>query len=89
MNMDLGSDIRVDLLRQLAEQAMTDPDFRAIARENLAGALAQYGYDLNEEEMRLVLRFRASLEEAGIDLFLLENLPGSYGELIKSFAPSN
>jgi hypothetical protein len=89
MDMELDNGIRVDLLRQLAEQAMTDPDFRAVARDDLAGALAQYGYDLNEQEMELVLRFRASLEEAGIDLFLLENLPGSYGELIKSFAPSD
>ena len=63
-------EVRIDVLTRLAEQAMADPAFRAEAREDLAGALVAHGYDLNEREMALVSRFRATLEEAGIDLFL-------------------
>ncbi len=73
MAMDQHSgEIRMDVLRRLAEQAMSDPDFRAVARHDLDGALRQYGYDLNERELVLVHRFRAALEEAGIDLFLMD-----------------
>ncbi len=64
------SDVRLDLLQRLAEQAMSDPEFRAIARDDLGAALSAHGYDLNEREMGLVMRFRASLAEAGVDLFL-------------------
>lgn len=63
-------DIRLPLLKRLAEQAMSDPEFRAVARVNLDHALQEYGYDLNEQEQALVRRFRDSLEEAGVDLFL-------------------
>ena len=62
--------IRMDVLTRLAELAMTDADFRAIASQDLETALTQYGYELNEHEMAFVSRFRATLEEAGIDLFL-------------------
>jgi len=62
--------VRIDVLRRLAEQAMTDLDFRSVARDDLELALQQFGYDLNETEMTLVLKFRAVLEEAGLDLFL-------------------
>jgi hypothetical protein len=72
--MDATDEIRMDVLRRLAEQAMSDPDFRAVARHDLNGALKTYGYDLNERELALVLRFRAALEEAGVDLFLKEKL---------------
>ncbi|HET8523931.1 MAG TPA: hypothetical protein VFL82_11885 [Thermomicrobiales bacterium] len=72
--MDATDEIRMDILQRLAEQAMSDPDFRAVARHDLNGALQQYGYDLNERELALVLRFRAALEEAGVDLFLKEKL---------------
>jgi hypothetical protein len=58
------------VLRRLAEQAMTDLEFRSVARDDLELALRQFGYDLNETEMTLVLKFRAVLEEAGLDLFL-------------------
>lgn len=71
---DLGVDIRIDVLQQLAEQAMSDPDFRAVARHDLEGALQQFGYDLNTAEMELVLAFRRSLADAGIDLFLTEKI---------------
>jgi hypothetical protein len=72
------AEVRMDVLQRLAEQAMSDPDFRAIARDDLTGALDQYGYDLNEHELDLVLRFRAALEEAGVDLSLAEKLGPEY-----------
>jgi hypothetical protein len=68
------TDVRIPLLMRLAEQAMSDPDFRAVAREDLDRALAQYGYELNAKERTLVFRFRAALEEAGIDLDLTKEL---------------
>ena len=71
---DIGADVRIDVLQRLAEQAMSDLDFRAVARHDLEGALKQFGYDLNESEMELVLAFRRSLAEAGIDLFLEERV---------------
>lgn len=77
-------EIRLPLLKQLAEQAMSDPGFRAVARVDLDRALREYGYDLNDQEQTLVRRFRESLEEAGVDLFLspeLElDLNGDLGE---------
>ena len=69
-----NDEIRMDVLQRLAEQAMSDPAFREVARDDLEGALARYGYDLNERELFLVLRFRAALEDANVDLFLRENL---------------
>jgi hypothetical protein len=71
---ELSADIRIDVLQRLAEQAMSDPDFRAVARHDLEGALEQFGYDLNDAEMELVLAFRRSLADAGIDLFLEERI---------------
>ncbi len=76
--------IRMDVLQRLAEQAMSDPAFRAVARHDVTGALAQYGYDLNDRELALVLRFRAALEEAGVDLFLTERLGDEYMDLLRS-----
>ncbi len=70
-----GSEVRVDLLKRLAEQAMSDPAFRQVARNDLAAALATYGYDLNERELALVSRFRATLADAGVDLDLVHDLP--------------
>jgi len=63
-------EIRLPLLQQLAEQAMSDPAFREIARDDLGAALDAHGYRLNERELALVMRFRAALAEAGVDLFL-------------------
>jgi hypothetical protein len=71
---DLAADVRIDVLQRLAEQAMSDLDFRAVARHDLEGALRQFGYDLNESEMELVLSFRRALADAGIDLFLTERV---------------
>lgn len=66
--------VRIDVLRRLAEQAMTDLDFRSVARDDLNAALTQFGYDLTPNEMSIVLKFRAVLEEAGLDLFLTGDL---------------
>jgi hypothetical protein len=62
------------LMKRLAEQAMSDPDFRAEARESLDDALAHHGYDLNDRERVLVGRFREALQDAGIDLFLKDEI---------------
>jgi hypothetical protein len=81
------NDIRMDVLRRLAEQAMSDPDFRDVARHDLVKALDRYEYDLNEREMALVLRFRDALEEAGVDLWLgrTDKLSEADLELIRQF----
>ncbi len=69
-----SEEIRVELLKRLAEQAMSDRAFRAVARDDLTAALATYGYDLNERELALVTRFRASLADAGVDLDLVDTI---------------
>jgi hypothetical protein len=68
------NEIRMSLLKRLAEQAMSDQEFRAIAGKDLDGALERYGYALNERERDLVGRFRTALEEAGVDLFLKDEI---------------
>jgi hypothetical protein len=68
-----NENIRIDVLRRLAEQAMTDLAFREVARDDLDAALAQFGYALTDDEMALVQKFRAVLAEAGVDLFLTGN----------------
>jgi len=68
------NEIRMALLKRLAEQAMSDSAFRAIARDDLDKALQQNGYDLNDRERALVGRFRTALEEAGVDLFLKDEI---------------
>ncbi len=78
-----NDEIRMEVLQRLAEQAMSDLDFRAVARHDLLAALQQYGYDLNERELALVLRFRAALEEAGVDLFLTQRLTDADKELLR------
>jgi hypothetical protein len=65
---ELPPQVRVDLLRQLAELAMSDEVFRASALEDLDGTLARYGYQLNADELALVHHFRATLADAGVDL---------------------
>jgi hypothetical protein len=79
----VNDEIRMDVLRRLAEQAMSDLDFRAVARHDLMAALKQNDYDLNERELALVLRFRDALEEAGIDLFLTERLTDAEKALLQ------
>lgn len=67
-------DIRMSVLKRLAEQAMSDQEFRAVAGRDLDEALRIHGYDLNPRERDLVGRFRAALEEAGVDLFLKDEI---------------
>jgi hypothetical protein len=66
--------VRIEVLQRLAEQAMNDAAFRNAAREDLPGALERYGYELTGQEMALVLRFRRSLEDAGVDLDLVDGM---------------
>jgi hypothetical protein len=66
--------VRIEVLQRLAEQAMSDPMFRADAKDDLEGALLRHGYDLTTQELALVLRFRRSLEEAGVDLDLVSGM---------------
>ncbi|CAA9545109.1 MAG: hypothetical protein AVDCRST_MAG19-391 [uncultured Thermomicrobiales bacterium] len=70
-SMVVPDEVRVEVLRRLAEQAMSDPSFRAQARDDLDAALVAHGYELNERELTLVRRFRESLADAGVDLDLV------------------
>ena len=85
---DAADPIRMDLLRQLAEQAMSDLAFREVARHDLSAALTRFGYDLNPTEMGLVLRFRDALEEAGVDLFLQGDLDDASKDFLRDAARS-
>ncbi len=67
-------DIRLPLLKRLAEQAMSDQSFRDAARDDLDEALIKFGYRLNQSELPLVHRFRDALAEAGVDLSLASEL---------------
>ncbi len=66
--------VRIEVLQRLAEQAMADAEFREIAQENLQVALERYGYDLTSQEMALVMRFRRSLADAGVDLDIVDGM---------------
>jgi hypothetical protein len=68
------SAIRTEVLQRLAEQAMSDSAFRAEAAADLPRALERHGYQLTAQEMALVLRFRRSLAEAGVDLDLVDGI---------------
>lgn len=68
------SEIRVPILKRLAEQAMSDEVFRSAAVADLDLALQENGYELNSRELDLVHKFRATLAEAGIDLMLDKNM---------------
>lgn len=70
---DDGS-VRIEVLQRLAEQAMSDPTFRAEANANLESTLTRYGYELWPQELALVLRFRRSLADAGVDLDLVSSM---------------
>ncbi len=69
-----SQDIRIPLLKRLAEQAMSDARFRAVARDDLDSALVANGYHLNAEELSLVRQFRDALANAGVDLSLAAEL---------------
>ncbi len=65
--------VRMDVLQRLAEQAMSDSAFRDEARDDLPATLVKHGYELTPQELALVLRFRRSLADAGVDLDLLDD----------------
>ena len=64
--------VRIDVLQRLAEQVMSDPAFRDEARDDLPATLVKHGYELTPQELALVLRFRRSLADAGVDLDLVD-----------------
>ena len=66
--------VRIDVLQRLAEQVMSDSTFRDEARDDLPATLVRYGYDLTPQELALVLRFRRSLADAGVDLDLVDGI---------------
>jgi len=70
----MTDEIRLPLLKRLAEQAMADAAFREVARDDLSLALEQFGYDLNDRERAFVFRFRQALEEANVDLKLAKEV---------------
>ena len=69
-----SQEIRIPLLKRLAEQAMSDAAFRAEARNDLDAALVANGYRLNAVELDLVHQFRDALANAGVDLSLAAEL---------------
>lgn len=68
------NELRVPVLKRIAEQAMSDEDFRRAAAADLDSALLQWGYELYPRELELVHKFRTTLAEAGIDLMLAKNM---------------
>lgn len=74
MVQDDDGSVRIEVLQRLVEQAMSDPTFREEANANLESTLTQYGYDLRPQELALVLRFRRSLADAGVDLDLVSSM---------------
>jgi hypothetical protein len=46
--------MREDALRSLAGRAARDPRFLGLMRKDLEAALAQYGYDITDEELRVL-----------------------------------
>ncbi|MFN8676385.1 MAG: hypothetical protein U0Z70_08430 [Thermomicrobiales bacterium] len=74
MVQDDDESVRIEVLQRLAEQAMSDATFREEANTNLESTLARYGYDLRPQELALVLRFRRSLADAGVDLDLVSSM---------------
>ena len=49
-------------LMSLVDRAVSDPDFRARAQEDLDGALAQTGLELTDEELQAVRDFQAQAQ---------------------------
>lgn len=47
-------DVRENVLRDLATRAATDPEFLRRLRENPEDTPARFGYDLDDEDLRLV-----------------------------------
>lgn len=67
-------EVRLPVLKRLAEQSMSDEVFRKAAAADLEAALAEYGYELTSKELELVQMFRTTLAEANIDVQLVKNM---------------
>lgn len=67
-------EVRLPVLKRLAEQSMSDEVFRKAAAADLESALAEYGYELTSKELELVQMFRTTLAEANIDVQLVKNM---------------
>ena len=55
--------VRDDVLMQLVDKAMSDPDFRSHAQRDPDGALAAHGFDLNDDELAAVKEFQQQTAE--------------------------
>jgi len=51
--------MRDDVLAALVDRALTDPDFRRRAADDLDGTLAAEGFDLEPEELAAVREFHS------------------------------
>jgi hypothetical protein len=74
--------VRENVLRDLARQAATDPNFLRQARRDLEGTFARQGYRLTGEEMRLVEGLRrqtAGMSDEELARALASGLEGRTG----------
>ena len=74
--------MRETVLSNLARRAATDPEFLRLARKDLEGTLARYGYHLTEGELRLVedLRRRTTrMSDEELARMLASGLQGRSG----------
>jgi hypothetical protein len=74
--------LRETVLSNLARRAATDPEFLRLARKDLEGTLARYGYHLTEGELRLVedLRRRTTrMSDEELARMLASGLQGRSG----------
>ena len=74
--------MRETVLSDLARRAATDPEFLRLARKDLEGTLARYGYHLTEGELRLVedLRRRTTrMSDEELARMLASSLQGRSG----------
>lgn len=74
--------MRENVLRNLASRAATNPDFLQQARNDLEGTLARHGYNLTNEEMRLVEGLRqqtAGMSDEELTRTLAGGLEGRIG----------
>ena len=59
--------MRDDVMAALVERVMTDEGFRQQARDDLEGALAAAGFDLQPDEMAAVREFHDEFSEVDDD----------------------
>ena len=55
-------------LMSLVDRAVSDPEFRARAQQDLDGALAETGLELSDEELQAVRDFQAQAQGIGGEL---------------------